>query len=137
MNHNYKLADFNNIAKEVDTDIKERIVTINLWNVSKMPLILKERLESIINSLIAGYEHRNNTILSLENMELGIYLNIDTLENELSIVAYIGYSIDEECLHSKEVIAVNDAGYHIIKKYFFNELDNYLSGEIMRIKKCA
>lgn len=137
MNHNYKLTDFKNIAKEVDTDIKERIVTINLWNVSRMPLILKERLESIINSLIAEYEHKNNTTLSLDNMELGVYLNIDTLENELSIVAYIGYSIDEECLHSKEVIVADDVDYHIIKRYFFNELDNYLSGEIMRIKKCA
>lgn len=137
MNHNYKLTDFKNIAKGVDTDIKERIVTINLWNVLKLPLILKERLEHIINSLITEYEHKNNTILSGENMELGVYLDIDTFKNELSISAYIGYSINEEYLHRKEVIAATDVDYPIIKQYFFNELTNYLTGEIMRIKKCA
>ena len=136
MEHNYKLTDFKNIVNDSDTDILERIVSISLWNVAEMPAVIVHRVESMINRMIAEHEGKNNIIIPLEDMRLGMYMNIDTKENELSINVYIGYS-DMECITGKEIIIVENADYVGIKQYFFDVLQLCVNEQIKKIRKCA
>ena len=136
MEHNYKLTDFKNIVNDSDTDILERIVSISLWNVEEMPAVIVHRVESMINRMIAEHEEKNNIIIPLEDMRLGMYMNIDTKENELSINFYIGYS-DMECITGKEIIVAENADYAEIKQYFFDVLQHYVDEQIKKIRKCA
>ena len=136
MEHNYKLTDFKNIVNDSDTDILERIVSISLWNVEEMPAVIVHRVESMINRMIAEHEEKNNIIIPLEDMRLGMYMNIDTKENELSINFYIGYS-DMECITGKEIIVAENADYAKIKKYFFDVLQLCVNEQIKKIRKCA
>lgn len=139
MNHNYKLEDFKNVVTETeDTDIKERIVSVNLCSVRELPIIIMQKLEKMINKMIADHEHEYDTVIPIENMELGIYMSIDTKENNLFLSAFIGYGMElNEEIYAKEIITAMDADYHIIKKYFFNELSHYLFEQIKRITKCV
>ena len=75
MNHNYKLTDFK-IVKEPDTDIYEQIVSVDLSNVLELPMVLAQRLENTINYMIAAYEEENGINIPLDNMELGMYMDI-------------------------------------------------------------
>ena len=136
MEHNYKLTDFKNIVNDSDTDILERIVSISLWNVEEMPAVIVHRVESMINRMIAEHEEKNNIIIPLEDMRLGMYMNIDTKENELSINVYIGYS-DMECINGKEIIIAENANYVEIKQYFFDVLQLCVNEQIKKIRKCA
>ena len=136
MEHNYKLTDFKNIVNDSDTDILERIVSISLWNVAEMPAVIVHRVESMINRMIAEHEEKNNIIIPLEDMRLGMYMNIDTKENELSINVYIGYS-DMECINGKEIIIAENANYVEIKQYFFDVLQLCVNEQIKKIRKCA
>ena len=136
MEHNYKLTDFKNIVNDSDTDILERIVSISLWNVEEMPAVIVHRVESMINRMIAEHEEKNNIIIPLEDMRLGMYMNIDTKENELSINVYIGYS-DMECITGKEIIVAENADYAETKQYFFDVLQLCVNEQIKKIRKCA
>lgn len=136
MEHNYKLTDFKNIVNDSDTDILERIVSISLWNVEEMPAVIVHRVESMINRMIAEHEEKNNIIIPLEEMRLGMYMNIDTKENELSIDVYIGYS-DMECITGKEIIVAENADYAEIEQYFFDVLQLCVNEQIKKIRKCA
>ena len=136
MEHNYKLTDFKNIVNDSDTDILERIVSISLWNVEEMPAMIVHRVESMINRMIAEHEEKNNIIIPLEDMRLGMYMNIDTKENELSINFYIGYS-DMECITGKEIIVAENVDYAEIKQYFFDALQLCVNEQIKKIRKCA
>ena len=136
MEHNYKLTDFKNIVNDSGTDILERIVSISLWNVEEMPAVIVHRVESMINRMIAEHEEKNNIIIPLEDMRLGMYMNIDTKENELSINVYIGYS-DMECITGKEIIVAENADYAEIKQYFFDVLQLCVNEQIKKIRKCA
>lgn len=136
MEHNYKLEDFN-IVKETDTDIHERIVSINLSNVRELPTIIMQRLETLINKMITDHEKEHDVTIPMDNAELGIYMNIDTQEHTLSLDAYVGYDINKECVVGKEVMTAADEDYSIIKKYFFNELSNYIFKQIRRIQGCV
>lgn len=136
MKHNYRLTDFKDIARECDTDILERIVSIDLGNVADLPAVLVHRLETIINKMIVAHEEKNNVTIPLENMRLGMYMNIDTKENELSINAYIGYS-DMDCITGKEIIVAESADYSEIKQYFFDVLQLCINEQIQKIRKCA
>ena len=122
MNHNYKITDFKNIAEETDTDIKERIVTVGLNEVSELPVCIVHKLENLINIMISDHEEKTGVVIPLENMELGMYMDLDTLHSELSLNSYIGYSIAEDCITGKEVITsdiCDNTDYLTIKKYFF------------------
>ena len=136
MEHNYKLTDFKNIVNDSDTDILERIVSISLWNVEEMPAVIVHRVESMINRMIAEHEEKNNIIIPLEDMRLGMYMNIDIKENEFSIDVYIGYS-DMECITGKEIIVAENADYAEIKQYFFDVLQLCVNEQIKKIRKCA
>ena len=137
MSHNYGLEDFKNIIKETDADIKDRMVSVDLSNIKEIPSIIVSRLERIINRMISDYEQERNLTIPLEVMELGMYMNIDTVENELSLNAYIGYTIEEDCITEKEVITDSDEDYAVIKKFFFTELNHYVFEQLRRIEKCA
>lgn len=136
MSHNYKLGDFN-IVTESDTDIHERIVSINLSNVRELPSIIVERLEVLINRIIEDYEKEHNTTVPMDKADLGIYMDIDTQEHTLSLNAYVGYDINKECIVGKEVMTAADEDYSIIKKYFFSELSNYIFEQVRRIQGCV
>ena len=137
MEHNYKLTDFKNIVNDSDTDILERIVSISLWNVEEMPAVIVHRVESMINRMIAEHEEKNNIIIPLEDMRLGMYMNIDTKENEFSIDVYIGYYSDKECITGKEIIVAENADCAEIKQYFFDVLQHCVDEQIKKIRKCA
>lgn len=136
MNHNYKLTDFK-IKTEADTDIHERIVSIDLSNVKQLPSIIIERLEILINKTVEEHEQKYNVTIPMDNAELGIYMDIDTQEHTLSLNAYVGYDINEEWIVGKEVMTTTDEDYSIIKKYFFNELSNYIFEQVRRIQGCV
>ena len=131
MKHNYRLTDFKDIARECDTDILERIVSIDLGNVADLPAVLVHRLETIINKMIADHEEKYNVTIPLEDMRLGMYMSIDTKENELSINAYIGYS-DMDCITGKEIIVAESANYSEIKQYFFDVLQLCVNEQIKK-----
>lgn len=137
MNHNYKLTDFRRMQGEADTDIHERMASVDLRNVRELPKIIVDRLETMINKTIADYEQENNVVIPLNDMEISMQIEVDTLERELFLQAYIGYRIDEDCLHGKEIISSDDEDYDVIKKYFLAELNNFVFGQIDRIAKSA
>lgn len=140
MNYNYKITDFKNIAKEADTDIKERIVSVGLNEVSELPVCIIHKLENLINKIISDHEEKSGVVIPLDDMELGMYLEVDTLKRELSLNTYIGYSATEDCITGKEVIASDiwdNTDYLTIKKYFFMRLMDEVFEQIMEIEKCA
>ena len=136
MNHNYKIKDFNKPEFESDTDLADISVTVCLRNPLELPSVLEKRLEDIINTLISECEQENNIIIPLEDMDLGNYITVDTDSNELFIEVYIGYDVTKELLHKKEVINAADEDYSIIKKFFFEKLNDYVSEQIKKIEEC-
>lgn len=137
MNHNYKLTDFTIMRGETDKDIYERFVSVDLRNVKELPIVIVDRLETMINNLIADYEQENNVVIPLNDMEISMQIEVDTQEKELFLQAYIGYRIDEDCLHGKEIISSDDEDYDVIKKHFLAELNNFVFEQIDRIAKSA
>ena len=83
MNHNYKLTDFKNPEYETDTDLMDINVTIFLRNPLELPSVLEQRLEGIVNNLISEYEHENNTVIPLDDMELEICIEVNTREDKM------------------------------------------------------
>lgn len=136
MKHNYRLTDFKDVAKECDTDILERVVSIDLGNVANLPAVIVHRMENMINKMIADHEEKHKVTIPLEDMRLGVYMSIDTKENELSINAYIGYS-GMDCITGKEIIAAESEDYSEIKQYFFDVLQFCVNEQIQKIRKCA
>lgn len=137
MNHNYKLTDFKNPEYETDTDLMDINVTIFLRNPLELPSVLEQRLEGIINNLISEYEHENNTVIPLDDMDLENCITVDTKINELFIEVFVGYDVSKELLHRKEIISADDEHYDIISKFFFNKLNDYVSEQIRRIEECV
>ena len=137
MNHKYKLSDFKRILEEPDTDIKERIITVDLSNLKELPEIIIQRLEVIVNRMIAEYETEHNMKISMEDTELGISIDLDTKEQELSIGAYVSYHPFKECITGKEIISAVDDDYSLIKKFFFKELNHYLFEQVKRLQNCV
>ena len=137
MNHKYKLSDFKRILEEPDTDIKERIITVDLSNLKELPEIIIQRLEVIVNRMIAEYETEHNMKISMEDTELGISIDLDTKEQELSIGAYVSYHPFKECITGKEIIVAVDDDYSLIKKFFFKELNHYLFEQVRKIHNCV
>ena len=136
MNHNYRLADFKKPEFESDTDLRDVNVTICLRNEEEMPVVLVRRLERIINALIIECEQENGIIIPLENMDLENCITVDTNTKELLLEVFIGYDVSKEFLHKKEVIAATDAHYDIIRKVFFDKLNENVEEQIRRIKEC-
>lgn len=140
MNHNYKITEFKSIVNEVDTDIKDRIVSVGLGDIPELPICIVYKIETLINEMIADQEEKNGDVIPLDEMELGIYLEVDTYKNELSLNAYIGYSIDKECITGKEVImpdAMDKNNYMVIKRFFFSKLLGEVFGQIKKIAECV
>lgn len=138
MNHNYKIADFKNHGiTESDTDIREDNVTVYLRNTDKFPSVLEKRLEDTINNLIVEFEQESNIIIPLENMNLGICITIISDSKELLLEVFIGYDVSKESIHKEEAITAADEHYDIIKKFFFNKLNDYVAEQIRRIAECV
>ena len=137
MNHKYKLSDFKRILEEPDTDINERIITVDLSNLKELPEIIIHRLETIINRMIADYETENNIAITMEDTELGICIDLDTKEHEISLSAYVSYHPFKECITGKEIIAAAEEDYSLIKKFFFKELNHYLFEQVKKIHNCV
>lgn len=135
MNHNYKLTDFKNPEYETDTDLMDINVTIFLRNSLGLPSVLEQRLEGIVNNLISEYEHENNSVIPLENMDLENCIEVNTKEDSLSLLVYIGYDTSKELLHRKEIISADDEHYDVIRNFFFVKLNEYVSERIKRIEK--
>lgn len=136
MKHNYKLTDFN-IKENNDTNIYERIVSIDLSKINELPSAIAERLEILINEMITAYEQKHDVIIPTDNAELGIYMEVDIKEHTLSLNTYVGYSPDEECVSGKEVVTASDSDYAVIKDYFFDELNKYINEQMEYIKECV
>ena len=136
MNHNYKLTDFKNPEYETDTDLMDINVTIFMRNPLELPSVLEQRLEGIVNNLISEYEHENNIVIPLDDMELEICIEVNTREDSLSLLVYIGFE-GSELLYKKEIISADDEHYEIIRKFFFVKLNEYVSEQINRIEKSA
>ena len=137
MNHKYKLSDFKRILEEPDTDIKERIITVDLSNLKELPEIIIQRLEVIVNRMIAEYETEHNMKISMEDTELGICIDLDTKEQLISLDAYVNYHPFKECITGKEIIVAVDDDYSLIKKFFFKELNHYLFEQVKRLQNCV
>lgn len=127
MNHNYKITDFKKTEFESETDLRDVKVIVYLRNVLKLPAVLEKRLEKIINNLISECEQANSIEISLEDMELENCITVDTKKNVLMLEVYIGYDIKKELLYYKEDIASDDEHYTVIKEFFFNKLNAYVS----------
>ncbi|MBQ6995605.1 MAG: hypothetical protein IJN64_14130 [Lachnospiraceae bacterium] len=136
MSYNYKLGNFKNIATETDTDIKERMTTINLSHVKELPTSIVQRLEIMINNMIEKHEQEHNIIIPIENVELGIFLTVDTQEGKMFLDSYIAYSVDEECITGREIISVEDGDYSTFKKYFLTELNHCVFIQLRKIENC-
>ena len=75
--------------------------------------------------------------ISMEDTELGISIDLDTKEQELSIGAYVSYHPFKECITGKEIISAVDDDYSLIKKFFFKELNHYLFEQVKRLQNCV
>lgn len=137
MNHNYRLADFKKPEFESDTDLRDIKVTMCLRNEEEMPVVLVQRLERIINALIAECEQENGIIIPLEDMDLENCITVDTNTKELLLEVFIGYDVSRELLYKREVIAAADSHYDIIRKFFFGKLNDYVAVQIRRIEECV
>lgn len=136
MNHNYRLTDFV-IVKESDTDIYETIVSVDLSNVQNLPATILQRLEKMINYMITDHEQNQGIMIPLEKMELGIFMNVNTSAKELSLNAYVGYSLDADCITGKDVINNTDEDYSNIKNYFFERLNKLIFEQVKEIEMCC
>lgn len=136
MNHNYKLTDFRKCECESDTDLRDISVTICLRNPLELPSVLEKRLENIINNIISEYEQENNIVIPLEDMDLENCITVDTSKDNLSLEVFIGFG-GSELLHKKEIITVDDKHYDIIRKFFFNKLNDYVTEQVRRLEECV
>ena len=142
MNHNYKITDFqiiSNFCEDADliNTLADTGTAVLVRNPLELPYVLEKRLKKIINNLISEFEQKNGIIIPLEDMNLEIYIAVDTDTNELSLEVFIGYDFTSEHLYKKEVIAATDEHYNIIKKFFFWKLNDYVSEWISKIEKCV
>ncbi len=133
----YKLTDFKNIVVDVDTNIYERIISITLSNVKKLPIVLVNRLETLINKITLEHEQKYNRIIPLESMKLSMYLNIDTLKKDLYLSVFIDCLNEKECITTKESIITTDEDYVVIKEYFLSELNHLLLEQVRKIEECV
>lgn len=122
MNHNYKIADFQCIDVKDVTDLKEAVVSVALNNKSQLPECLVHRMEHLINRIISDYEEKIGLVIPLEDMELEMYIEADTVRGELFLNAYISYSFTEEFITGRENVMHNTEEYRIIKNYFMLEM---------------
>lgn len=137
MNHNYKITDFRKPVFETDTALSDINVTVCLRNPLELPSVLEKRLENMINRLVSECEQENNIIIPLENMDLENCITVDTNTKELLLEVFIGYDVLKGLLHRKEVITATDKHYDIIRKFFFNKLNDYVAEQIRRIEECV
>ena len=70
-------------------------------------------------------------------MNLENCITVNTKINELSLQVYIGYDIEKDLLYKKEVITADDGQYDIIKRFFFNKLNEYVSEQVKKIEACV
>lgn len=138
MNHNYKIKNFRFIKKTDDTDLRESIVSISLNRNSMMPKCLVKRLENIINRIISEHETKTGLRIPLEDMELEMHIDADTVRKELSLHVYIGYSVHEEYLFGKETLINKDTDceeYNSIRDYFLQQVTGVFYRHYMRIQE--
>lgn len=87
--------------------------------------------------MIADQEKEHNVTMPMDNAELGSYMEVDTQEHTLSLNAYVGYSVNEDCIVGKEVISSDDEDYTIVKSYFLTKLNHFVLEQIRKIEMCA
>ena len=74
-----------------DIDLREPIVSIMLNRRSMMPACLVKRMESIINRIISEHEEKTRLLIPLDDMELEMHIDADTVRGELSFHVYISF----------------------------------------------
>lgn len=125
MHHDYKITDFQCVEAEDITDLKESVVSVALNNTSPLPECIVSRMENIINRMISEHEEKTGLVIPLADMDLEMHIDADTMRGELSLNAYISYSLTEEFMTAREIVGydTDDAEeYFIIKKYYIQEL---------------
>lgn len=129
MKHNYKLTDFKRMQGE-NSDIYdfENLASVDLTNVRELPTSIVIRLETMINRMITEYEQENNVVIPLDSMKISMQIEVDSDKRELYLQVFVGYRLEEECLHGKNIISSDNEDYDNIKKYFITEFTSLVLG---------
>lgn len=138
MNHDYKIKDFRFMAEKDETDLREPIVSIMLNGNSAMPEYLVRRLENLINRIISEHEEKTGSIIPLDDMELEMHIDADTIRREISFHVYISYSLHEEYLFGKEILTNKDGDeeeYNSIRHFFLQQVIGVFYRQYMRIQE--
>ena len=138
MNHDYKMKDFRFMAERDETDLREPIVSIMLNGNATMPEYLVKRLENIINRIISEHEEKTGSIIPLDDMELEMHIDADTIRGEISFHVYISYSLHEEYLFGKEILTNKDGDeeeYNSIRHFFLQQVIGVFYRQYMRIQE--
>lgn len=135
MSHNYRLTDFK-ITKDVnDIDLNEKVISVDLSDVKKIPSGIVPRLERMINEMIGEYEEKKAINIPLDSMELFMYVTANCF-NDLVVEIYIGLWCGEmDTIEKKESIGVSDEDYTVIKQYFVGELWNDTYEKLKKIEE--
>lgn len=136
--HGYKMKDFRFMEWKDDTDLREPAVSVMLDNRLVMPECLVRRMESTINKMISDHEEKTGMFLPLEDMELEMHLDADTVRGELSYEVYIGYSPHEEYLSGRETLRNregDDEEYNTIRHFFLRQVAGVLYRQYVRIQE--
>lgn len=126
------------MPEQDDTDLRESIVSIMLNRRSMMPECLVKRMESIINRLISEHEEKMGLIIPLDDMELEMHIDADTVRGELSFHVYISYSLHEEYLFGRQTLTNKDEDneeYNIIRHFFLRQVIGVFYRQYMRIQE--
>ena len=126
------------MPEQDDTDLREPIVSIMLNRRSMMPECLVKRMESIINRIISEHEEKMGFLIPLDDMELEMHIDADTVRGELSFHVYISYSLHEEYLFGREILTNkegDDEEYNTIRHFFLRQVIGVFYRQYMRIQE--
>lgn len=137
-NHDYKMKDFRFMEGNDDTDLREPVVSVMLDHKSVLPECLVRRMERTINKMISDHEEMTGQYIPLEDMELEMHLDADTVQGELSFEVYISYSPHEEYLSGREIFRNkegDDEEYHAIRQFFLQQVAGVLYRQYAKIRE--
>ena len=103
-----------------------------------MPECLVKRMESIINRIISDHEEKMGLLIPLDDMELEMHIDADTVRGEFSFHVYISYSLHEEYLFGRETLTNKDEDneeYNIIRHFFLRQVIGVFYRQYMRIQE--
>lgn len=131
----YRFEDFTLQSDKKYTDINEIVVGFLIDKDIILPYDIKNRLEAIVNDMLADIFEQTHEPLYPTDFEVCLSLEMDTKTNEVSIRTTIlgegdlnlHTEIDTDTLHD----------YGRMKKYFFNELGRIVLCRIGQLQKAA